>query len=111
MLSSAGLVYAACVALYEADPRRATTRLSAREPFGSKGLRLAAIALISVSTVLLGAINSFEKAVPIVIGLVALSGIACILVAEFFPKRLGASAWVTLALGALMFVITVVRTP
>ncbi|MEL7022675.1 MAG: hypothetical protein AAGL69_02945 [Pseudomonadota bacterium] len=108
MISCAGFVYAACVALYEANPRRATSTLASRLPNGTRLLRYSALGLIALSVIILGLQNSFEKAVPIVIGLVAFAGIVCILVADFFPNRLAASAWATIAGGAFLFVLTAV---
>lgn len=85
-LSSAGLLYAACVALYHADPKRSqfeSLRTAARGP---GVLRSAAAALIVVALLVLASRIGWERAVPVALGILAGGGIVCVLAAVFTPK-------------------------
>ncbi|MEM6818107.1 MAG: hypothetical protein AAF578_04915 [Pseudomonadota bacterium] len=110
MLASASLVYAACVALFEADPKRSKSELFSTDTRARAFLRPAATALFITALALLSLLFSFEKAVAIVIGLIAFGGIASILIATFFPQRLLGSGIALLAFGTVGALVAVVSS-
>ncbi len=104
MVSSVSMVYAACVALFEANPKRATTFwASDKRPATA---RVAAVGLLLCALVLLTISVGFELAVPTLIVMLAFSGIACVLIAEFRPGYLFSSAIALLILGIILPIVS-----
>ncbi len=100
-LSTTGLLYAACVALYHAHPGRSWLewlRSASARPWL---LRVSAVALIAGAFLLLASQIGWERAVPVALGVLAGAGILCVLAAVFTPKTHVAGATLALAIGTL----------
>ena len=97
-LSSTGLLYAACVALYHAHPGRSQLESLQNTAAGPWMLRAAAAATTAAALFLLASQIGWERAVPVTLGVLAGCGILCVLAAVFVPKTHVAS-------GAALFVI------
>ena len=101
-LSSTGLLYAACVALYHAHhPGRSRPeglRNAAAPPWM---LRAAALGMISAALALLASEIGWERAVPVTLGVLGGGGILCVLAAVFTPATHVAGGALLLAIGTL----------
>lgn len=100
-LTSAGLLYAACVALFHAHPKRTRVELVRTREHGAMVVRGAASVLILATTMIIASQLGWEKAIPIVLGVLAAAGILCVLAAVFTPRRHVLGGTVLLVIGAV----------
>ena len=100
-LSSTGLLYAACVALYHAHPKRSQFESLRRTARGPALLRSAAAAMIVAALLVLASRIGWERAIPVALGVMAGGGIVCVLAAVFTPKAHVVGGTILLAIGAL----------
>ncbi len=106
-LSSTGLLYAACVALYHAHPGRSRLESVRNAPAGPLMLRTAAAATMAAALFLLASQIGWERAVPVTLAVLAGGGILCVLAAVFVPKTHLASGVALFVIGTLAGVAVV----
>lgn len=100
-LSSTGLLYAACVALYHADPKRSQFERLRSATRGSAVLRSAAAAMVVAALLLLASRIGWERAIPVALGVMAGGGIVCVLAAVFTPRAHVMGGTILLVVGAV----------
>ena len=104
-LSSTGLLYAACVALYHAHPKRSRLESLRDAARGPAVLRSAAAAMIAAALLLLASRIGWERAIPVALGVLAGGGIVCVLAAVFTPRTHVLGGTVLLVIGVLASIV------
>ena len=107
-LSSTGLLYAACVALYHAHPQRSKFERLRGAAGGPAVLRSAAAAMIAVALLVLASRIGWERAIPVALGVLGGGGIVCVLAAVFTPKAHVLGGTILLVVGALASIAVLV---
>ncbi|MEM9209626.1 MAG: DUF3325 family protein [Pseudomonadota bacterium] len=100
-LSSSSLLYAACVALFHAHPKRSQLAFVRASERAGNWLRLAAYLLMAITLWLCASHVGWEYAIPIVIGVVGGAGILSLLASVYWPKIHLPSGIGLLVLGAV----------
>ena len=100
-LTSAGLLYAACVALFHAHPKRTRVELVRSHEQGPLVVRAGASVLILATTMIVASPLGWERAIPIVLGVLAAAGVLCVLAAVYTPRRHLLGGAVSLAVGVV----------
>lgn len=106
-LTSAGLLYAACVALFHAHPKRSRVELVRSHEHGPLVVRAGASVLILATTMIVASPLGWERAIPIVLGVLAGAGILCVLAGVLTPRRHLLGGAVSLAVGIVAGVASI----
>ncbi|MEL6198952.1 MAG: hypothetical protein AAFR09_01970 [Pseudomonadota bacterium] len=85
-LASLGLIYAACVALHHAHPKRTAFDRVRTHSGAQRGLRLGAVLLLAATQLLLAAAVGWERGIPIMLGVLAATGALSLIVATLAPR-------------------------
>ena len=105
-LASIGLVYAVCVALHHAHPKRTAFEHVRTDVRAQKALRIGAVVVLCLAQWLIAQAVGWERGIPILLGVLAAAGARSLIVATLAPRSHLPGGAVLMATGTISAGIT-----
>ncbi|MEL7297135.1 MAG: hypothetical protein AAGJ86_05700 [Pseudomonadota bacterium] len=100
-LATVGLIYAACVLLHHAHPKRSAIAWVKQNEYAPRLLRIGAVTFIVLIQLVLAVVVGWERGIPILLAVLAGAGALSLITATLAPKAHVPIGFVALTVGTL----------